>query len=637
MSDKHIIIGTAGHVDHGKTTLIRALTGIDTDRLKEEKERGMTIDLGFASFSLPGGRKVGIVDVPGHERFLKNMLAGATGVDLVLLVIAADEGVMPQTREHLEILELLEAKKGVVALTKVDMVDEEWLEVVEEDVRQSLAGTFLDGAPIVRVSGVTGEGVSELVSVLARIVEEIDARSVVGPFRLPVDRVFTMTGFGTVVTGTLVSGSINVGDAAEILPQGIAARVRGLHVHGVKHDRVEAGNRVAVNLVGVEVGDLARGSVLVPPGYLRPSRLVDVLLRVLPEAPGPVTSRARVRLHIGTAEVLGRLKILDREQIPPGGEGLAQFAAETPVVSARGDRFVIRSYSPMRTIGGGVVLVPNAPRRRRFDPKAIEALAARKRGDAVDLVEDALLAAAGGSVHRQLAESAGLSEEIVSDALAALTASGRAKRLGPERWIHETNYAQTAARIEAALQAYHESNRFRAGMPREELRLAAARAMDVRTFGAMLAALEAAGRVVCDEKSVRLTSHEVRLDDEEQRLSDRIEELFRSAGLNPPSVQEATAGGGQLAHDIFALLVERGRLVKLAEDCYLHADALAAARSALVEHLKAKGQITVSEFRDLVGSSRKYIVPLLEYFDAERVTRRVGDIRVLARSSPPHA
>ena len=631
--EKHVIIGTAGHVDHGKTTLIRALTGIDTDRLKEEKERGMTIDLGFASFTLPGGRRVGIVDVPGHERFLKNMLAGATGVDLVLLVVAADEGVMPQTREHLEILELLEAKKGVIALTKCDMVDDEWLEVVQDDIRQAFAGTFLEKAPIIAVSGTTGAGIGDLGKQLAAMVEEIEERSASGPFRLPVDRVFTLTGFGTVVTGTLVSGTIHVGDAVEVLPEGLQTRVRQLQVHGARQEQAVAGTRVAVNLVGVEVEDLQRGSVIAPPGYLRASQLIDTTIRLLPTASAPLRSRTRIRLHIGTTEALGRLKILDKEEIAPGEEGLAQFVAEQPLVSSRSDRFVIRSYSPMHTIGGGIVLDANAPRRKRYDQKSIDALKTRLQGVPADMVEDILLTTTSGVAVKNIAASTGLEQQLVTDVLTKLAAKGRARKLGTEKWIHETLYSQIIGRVENTLRTYHDTHPFKSGMPREDLRITAARTLDARTFAVILSALELNGQISCGENTVRLASHEVKLGESEQSIADKIESMYKSAGMNVPTQEEAISVCGNLAKEMFSLLVERGKLMKIDEGLYFHAELIAKAQSALEQHLKSNGKITVSEFRDLIGSSRKYVVPLLEYFDSKRITRRVGDARVLAKSS----
>jgi selenocysteine-specific elongation factor len=625
----HIIIGTAGHVDHGKTTLIRALTGIDTDRLKEEKERGMTIDLGFASFTLPGGRKVGIVDVPGHERFLKNMLAGATGVDVVLLVIAADEGVMPQTREHLEILELLEAGKGVVALTKSDMVEEDWLALVEDDVRAALKSTFLRNAPVVRVSGTTGAGVKELADVLAALVADTQAKSSSGPFRLPVDRVFTMTGFGTVVTGTLVSGVIRVGDAVRVLPQGIETRVRQIQVHGAKEQEAQAGTRVAVNLAGVEMTDVERGCVLVPPGYLAASPRIDAFIRMLPDAPKPLKSRARVRLHIGTAEHIGRLNVLGAGEIPAGAEGYIQFISETPTVAARGDKFVLRSYSPMRTIGGGTVLDPNPPKHRPSDRRVIDTLETRRKGEPSDLLEDALLIAPGPVALKDAAVRVGVSEQEAKTLVDGLGEAGKTILLEGNRVIHSVVFSALASRIAGALEEYHRSNPLKAGMPKEELRASLGRGMDLKSFVAVLGEMERLGQVTASENTVRLPGHEVRLTDDQKRAADAIERVYRESGFNAPTSEEGMAQGGPNARNVFQYLVESGALVKIDEGLFLHRETVAQAEATLRKHLSDGGKITVSEFRNLTGSSRKYVVPLLEYFDTKRITRRIGDERVL--------
>ncbi len=625
-SEAHIIIGTAGHVDHGKTALIRALTGINTDRLKEEQERGMTIDLGFASLKLPDGTVVGIVDVPGHERFLKNMLAGATGVDVALLVIAADEGVMPQTREHLEILQLLEARVGVVAITKCDLVSPEWLGLVEEDVRSVLKETFLADAPMVRVSSVTGEGVPELMDTLTSLISRIEPRSAAGPFRLPVDRVFTITGFGTVVTGTLVSGTIRLGDAISILPEGIESRARQLQVHGRKVEEAYAGSRVAVNLAGVDVQDIRRGAVIVPPGYLAASDRLDVLVRILPDAPIVLKNRLRVRMHIGTAEHIGRMIVLCGGDIADGCEGFAQFISETPVVAARNDRFVIRSYSPMHTIGGGVVLEPYAKRHRPGDPAVLDALERRRKGDPIDILEDTLLVASVPLTLKDAISTSGVSEH---DAALAI-ADGRIKKIAGERIIHPAVFSALKSRVISSLEAYHNDKPLRAGMPREDLRIASARNLDAKAFQSLLAEMEAAGEILLSEHLVKLPSHSVSLSPAEEQMAQALDDLYRNMGMNAPSLDDALAQTGA-TREILNYLLESGTLVMIDKDLALHTDVVERARSLLLDKLAEGGGITVSEFRDLIGSSRKYVVPLLEYFDAERLTRRVGDVRVLVR------
>jgi selenocysteine-specific elongation factor len=389
-TSQHFIIGTAGHVDHGKTALIRALTGAETDRLREEQERGMSIDLGFASFQLPSGRLAGVIDVPGHERFLKNMLAGAGGIDLVVLVIAADEGVMPQTREHLDILNVLQARSGLVAITKADLVDEEWLELVRDEIAGALQGTFLEGAPMLAVSSVTGQGLAELTATLDRLAEQVPTRPIVGPWRLPVDRAFTIGGFGTVVTGTLIAGVARVGDRVAVLPRGVETRVRGLQVHGSPATVVEAGTRVAMNLAGVGLEGVERGDVAAPPGVYQPTLALDVRLDVLKSCPREVKNRTRVRVHLGAAEVLARLNLLDADALQPGDSGLAQLRLESPTVAAKGDRYVLRFYSPMTTIGGGAVIDPHPPRHRRFAAAVLQNLAVKEKGTPAELVAEAV-------------------------------------------------------------------------------------------------------------------------------------------------------------------------------------------------------------------------------------------------------
>ena len=637
---KHLIVGTAGHVDHGKTTLILAMTGINTDRLKEEQERGLTIDLGFASLKLPSGRTVGIVDVPGHERFLKNMLAGASGVDIALLVVAADEGVMPQTKEHIDILQLLESKQGVVALTKSDAVEEDWLQVVEDDLRDYLSDTFLANAKIVRVSGVTGEGIDELTREIDVLAETAEQRPIEGPFRLPIDRVFTMTGFGTVVTGTLVSGTLKLGDPVRILPAQIDTRVRGIQVHGKKQEAAQAGSRVAVNLAGVEVAEIERGDVLLPPGYLRASTMLDVSVTVLDDSPRPLTTRTRIRLHLGTAEVIGRTTVfrdLSAAEIPkhprgiePGERGFVQLRLESPVVAARGDKFVLRFYSPMRVLGGGIVLDPNAARHRASEKNVIERLERKLKGDPVDIVEDTLSIRESGLPADQIAQITALSAGEVSKALEELIRAGRVIQAG-NRFLHRGACESVMARAKSIMGGYFEANPMKSGMPKEEFRRHLGPAMDAKGFQALLTVMSEAGDVAVSEATVNLPGHVPTLDDKAQRLVESIESAYREAGANPPLLTELEQRHGALAKDVAALLLERGDLVKIEVDLLFHREVIEKAENVLRKYLEQSSQMTVAEFRDLIGSSRKYVVPLLEYFDAKRVTRRVGDQRVLGR------
>lgn len=627
---KHLIVGTAGHVDHGKTTLIHALTGINTDRLKEEQERGLTIDLGFASLRLPSGRTVGIVDVPGHERFLKNMLAGASGVDIVLLVVAADEGVMPQTREHLDILELLESRQGVVALTKSDAVEDDWLEIVEDDLKEYLKDTFLRDARIVRVSGVTGEGIDTLRAEIDRLADAAEQRPPEGPFRLPIDRVFTMTGFGTVVTGTLVSGTVKVGDPARILPQTIDTRIRGIQVHGSKQESAQAGSRVAVNLAGVEVADIERGDVLLPPGHLQASTAIDASVRVLPDAPRSLANRTRVRLHIGTAEAIGRAAILGAREITPGQRGFVQLKLESPVVAARGDRFVLRFYSPMALLGGGIVLDPTAPKHRANEKNLTEKLQHKLKGDPLDIVQDALAVREAGMPAEELAKATTLPPAEVDAALQELLRSARVMQLGA-RFIHKGALEAAAARAVSLLSSYFLANPMKTAMPKEELRQQLSATLDSKGFQTLLSAFAQAGAVEVSDTAVNLPGRKPALVTKDQELVDAIEETYSRAGTNPPLLSDLEAAHGPRAKDATALLAERGTLVKIAPDLFFAKTAIEAAENVLINYLQSHEGITVAGFRDLVGSSRKYVVPILEYFDGKRLTRRVGDMRVLVK------
>ncbi|HZT41818.1 MAG TPA: selenocysteine-specific translation elongation factor [Chthonomonadaceae bacterium] len=630
---KHVIIGTAGHVDHGKTTLIQALTGTNPDRLKEEQERGMTIDIGFAALKLPDGTVAGIVDVPGHERFLKNMLAGASGVDVVLLVVAADESVMPQTIEHLDILRLLDVRNGVVALTKTDIADKEWTDAVEEDVRAHLQDTFLADAPILRVSAVSSKGLDALKRALQSAVSRAEARNLSLPFRLPVDRVFTRPGFGTVITGTLVAGKIRVGDAVEIVPQKIQTRVRGLQVHGQKVSEAEAGSRVAVNLAGVETEEIERGAQLAPPGVLAPTRALDAVLRLLPNASRPLKDRTRVRLHLGTAEILGRIRILDeRSELAPGAQGYVQFSAETELTCARGDRFVVRTYSPMTTLGGGIVLDAAPARHRKASPAVLAALAAKERGTPEDLIETTLERCPFGLPKKELPAAAGLLPPETEQALQTLIAGGQVAVLPGERLFAVPILNTLTDRARTALEAYHKQFPLRPGMPREELRAALGRDADARAFTSLLTTWQAGGLLVSEGATVRLAGFQVELNERQKALLERIEEVYRAAGIFSPTLEEVCREVKAPPDAVGAMLrvgMERGRFVKAQEGVYYHADTIAHLQQLVRDYVNANGTITVGALRDMTQSNRKFALLVLEYFDQIRFTRRQGDERVL--------
>lgn len=630
-----VVVGTAGHVDHGKTVLVRALTGVDTDRLKEEKERGISIELGFAPLELPDGQVVGLVDVPGHERFIRQMLAGAGGIDLVLLVVAADEGVMPQTREHLAIVDLLQVQGGVIALTKKDLVSEDWLELVAEEVRETVRGTVLADAPMVAVSAVTGEGLDELRRLLAEQAQTVTPREASGPARLPIDRVFTVRGFGTVVTGTLWSGTLRQDQAAVILPQDVACRIRQLQVHNRRVNEAFAGQRVACNVTGVEVGQVERGSVLVQPGSFRPTRRLDVWLKLLPAAPREVRHAQRVRFYLGTAEVLGRVLLLDREELLPGEAAMGQLALEEPVVAARADRFVLRSYSPMTTIGGGFVVEPYAVKHKRHRPEVLAELQRKLAASPSERVLQALERCPWGLPLAELAVlaqvTAGEAEEVVQK----LTAQGKILALTYEGGKYLVTAAQATRwqeEVLAALGHYHQLYRLRRGMPREELRTRRFAALPPRVFYSLLEYWQGQGLLVDRSGSVALRDFAPRPTAEEQEKLATIAAAFRQGGWQPPSMEEVLGRlglDGEEGQELVRYLVQEGQLIKVAEGLYFSREAVAAAKEKVAGLIREKGSVELAAVRDALGSSRKYVLPLLEYFDQIHFTKRVGDKRVL--------
>jgi len=637
---RHVIIGTAGHVDHGKTTLIRALTGIETDRLAEEKARGMTIDLGFAYLDLPGDPPIraGIVDVPGHERFVKNMLAGAGGVDVALLVVAADEGPMPQTREHLDILTVLGVERGVVALTKTDLADDDLRELAAETTREALAGTPLEGVPLVAVSAETGAGMDELRATLARVAAETparDARS--APFRLPVDRAFSLPGVGTVVTGTLVAGTLRVGDPVSVQPQGIATKARTLQSHNERVETAEPGMRVAVNLPGVEVGQVERGAVLCPPGTLAPTNLIDVHLSLLRSAPRPLKHRERVRVHLGTGEVLARVLLLEGGEVESVAEAVAaQLLCETPAAPARGERFVLRTYSPARAVGGGTVRDPRPARRYRRGDQSALALFEARADDVAQTVHAALAARHADFSPAEIASETGLEPAVATVALESLVDEGRAEVLTDGRYFSGAAAQRLTDTAKRTLAAYHRQNPYRKAMPRDGLRAPLAKAAAVRDFNALLTWLVAQGVVVSEGAlGVRLPEHEVTLPVRWQQAAEEMLPVFESGGLLPPSPGNFQANYPRDVNVVTILnaLTEEGSLARLADDLYVAASAVEAAKAAIRKLAKTPEGITVGTLRDATGSSRKVILPLLEYLDAQRFTRRVGDARVLVEAA----
>ena len=627
------VIGTAGHVDHGKSTLVRALTGIDPDRLREEKEREMTIDLGFAWLTLPGGEPVGIIDVPGHKDFIENMLAGVGGIDAALFVVAADEGVMPQTREHLAILDLLDIHNGVVALTKLDAVeDEEWLELVSADVADTLQGTCLGGAPIVPVSARSEAGLEQLLAALEEVLASSKPRRDRGRPRLPVDRVFTIAGFGTVVTGTLVDGSLSVGQEVEIQPQGLKARIRGLQTHKQKIERAVPGSRVAVNLSGVRKEDLQRGGVVTAPGWLHSTVLVDVQLDYLSDNPRPLRHNQQAKFFSGAAEVLTHVCLLGAETLLPGQSGWAQLRLSSPLALVKGDRFILRLPSPSTTIGGGIVVDAYPGRRhRRFRPGVIQRLETLAQGTPAEIMLQAM-ERGGLLMGRELAQASGLGEQA-EQALAELVATEQAIILGSENmqaggrtqlFVSRSGWSALTEHMERELRAYHDSYPLRIGMPGEMLR--SRLKLQPRLFNAVMAQAVAEERVSDQGATVRLPAHAVRFSPEQQKQVDALLGRFRSKPYAPPSVKESRAAVGE---ELLMTLMAQRQFVQVSADVLF----LAVTYDEMVERIRAyiqeQGSLTVAATRDLFKTSRKYALGLLEHLDVKNVTRRVGDERVL--------
>lgn len=632
---KQIILGTAGHIDHGKTSLIRALTGIDTDRLKEEKERGITIELGFAHLELPGGKLIGIVDVPGHEKFVKNMVAGATGIDLVALVIAADEGIMPQTREHLEICELLGIRHGLVVLTKIDMVEEDWLELVCEDVSEYLSNTFLAGAPIVEVSSVTGQGLEELKQALDKLVQDIPEKEVGHLFRLPIDRVFIIKGFGTVVTGTTVSGRIRVGDEVTIYPEEIPSKIRGIQVHNRDMEEVRAGLRTAINLQGVEKSSIKRGDVVATADSLRPTFMVDVFLNLLASAPKKLKNRAKARFHTGTSEILGTVVLLDRDELAPGQSCFAQIRLDSPTAVLRGDRFVLRSYSPVRTIGGGTVLHPLPRKKKRFSDELLNELKVLHEGTMEQAVEEFVKMERFHGVERSTLQFlSNLSKKKLNEALAPLQAKKQLIEVDKERGtlIHSEYMDKVRKEILERISQYHEQYPLRVGLPKEELRSQITIVKDPKLFNFILNQLTKEGIIVQEKELIRLKEHKITLAEDQKKTREELEKIYLESGLQPPYFKDVKGNfPGNTAEEVLEVMVKDGILVKVKEDLYFHREAIEDLQRRLVAFLKDNGEITTPQFKDMTGASRKYTIPLIEYFDKSQVTVRVGDNRVLRK------
>ena len=632
---KHIVLGTAGHVDHGKTALIKALTGIDTDRLKEEKERGITIDLGFASLSMKSGQMISIVDVPGHERFVKNMVAGVAGIDLVVLVIAADEGVMPQTREHLHICSLLGIKTGLVALTKIDLVDEEWLELVTDDVRNFLEGTFLSSSPIIPLSAVTGVGLPEFLIALDHVSSELEEEYDTGVFRLPIDRVFTMRGFGTVVTGTLMSGQVKVAEGVEILPKKLTAKIRGVQVHNQNVAMGEAGQRTAINLQGLEKAMITRGDVLARPATLEPSSRLDVYLEYLACAGRKLKNRALVRFHAATSEIIARMILLNRDEIEPGEKSYAQLVLGSPTVTMARDRFVIRSYSPVTTIGGGMIIDPLAKKQKRYVDKALHECSQLHEGTSVERTATIIERAGFEGISTQrLVMRTGIQQNHLRQILDKMFSERQAVLVDRDetRIVSSSIYENLQQRILQETRLYHEKFPLKDGLPKEEMKTTMGRFVSSKLFHMAIKDLEKNGRIVVDRENIRLPDHSVNLEGELEDLQEKISAIYLNAWLTPPyrrELWEKFADRRREAESVFNVMAREGILIKVMEELYFYRDAIERLREDYKNLLRKEGRATPASFKELTGLSRKFIIPLMEYFDMTKLTIRAGDYRLL--------
>lgn len=633
---REIILGTAGHVDHGKTSLVKALTGTDTDRLEEEKRRGITIELGFAFLDLPCGHRLGIIDVPGHERFVKNMVAGAAGIDLVAFIVAADEGIMPQTVEHFEICRLLGVKSGLVIITKKDMVEPDWLDLVKEEVREFLAESFLADAPMVAVSSTTGEGIDEVRDALDLIVRESEFFEAYGPFRLPIDRIFSMKGFGAVVTGTSISGRIRVGESVIIYPKGIETKIRGLQVHGSDVEEAEAGRRTAINLQGIEKDTIDRGDILATAGSLKPSYMLDADFLYLSGNPKKLKNRTRVRVHIGTAEIMGRIVLLEEEELEPGKKTVVQLLLEVPIGTWPGDHYVVRSYSPVRTIGGGVVFNNSPVKRRRFKAENKKFIRLYHEGTPEERIllflEEAGLS---GLTAQDLSVKMGIFGKPFQKLIKGPVSGKKILVIDSDKqlYVEAGVYGGLKKKIEGIVSEFHQGNPLKPGISKEELRSRLFRGKDQKLFHLALQDLIKQNILAQDEAVVRLKDHTVSFAEDEKALRKEVEKIYREAGLKPPTVKELfdrLAGYTQKqVKEILDVLLREELLVKVKEDLYFATTVLGALQQRLVDHIQKHDDIDAQGFKAMTGLSRKFSIPLLEHFDKIKLTIRVGDKRVL--------
>lgn len=628
----NFIIGTAGHIDHGKTSIIKRLTGIETDRWEEEKKRGITIDLGFAYFDLPNGQRAGIIDVPGHEKFIKNMLAGVSGIDLVLFVVSADEGMMPQTQEHLDILNLLELENGIVLLNKADLVDEEWLEIITEEVKEKLVGTFLEEAPILPVSAMTGQGFEELNEIIQSFSEKITLDQREGAPRIPVDRVFTSTGFGTIITGTLLDGELKVGDDVVLFPQEMPSKVKNIQVHGQKIDIAHSGQRVAVNLANVKKEDIHRGDVVAYNDTIKSTHMIDGKLNLLESSTRELRNWTRLRLYHGSKEVLCRLVLLDREVLKPGEEAFVQFRLEEKTACRFGDRFVVRFYSPLETIGGGLILDPNAVKHKRFKDDILKDLEVKSQGDPSSVIEKALERLSNEfPVVSDLVKQSGTQEDTVNEVMTQLIEDGSAHVLNGKHYIHQAFVEQLEEKTLRLLNEYHDKYPTRSGLKKDELKSKLLKGVNNKIFDGLLQILLESESFKMIGVVISLSQFEVLLPAKDQKIADQVVKLYKTMGYKPPNLPDVfnQLRLGKKDQEIINYLLESRILVRISDTIYLTAEDYDIAKERLVTFLTENKEVALSDYRDLLDTSRKIAVALLEHFDDIKLTKRLDNARVL--------
>lgn len=629
---KNIIIGTAGHIDHGKTTLIKALTGRETDRLNEEKKRGISIQLGFTHFDLPSGKRAGIIDVPGHEKFIRNMLTGVGGMDVVMLVIAADEGVMPQTKEHLDILSLLKIKKGIIVMTKSTLVDEEWLELVKEDIREKVKDTFLENAEIIPVDSVKKTGIDNLINKIDAITDETEARDVNTPVRMPIDRIFTITGFGTVVTGTLMEGKISTEDTLEVLPDKIQVRIRNIQVHGESVNTAYAGQRVAINLANTKKEDIERGQILTQVDSIEPTMMIDAKLKLLKDLPKSIKNRDRVRIYHGSSEIFARTTLLNTEEANAGENVYVQFRLEEPTAVKKGDHLIIRYYSPMETLGGAIVINSNTEKHKRFDESVIEELKIREKGSPEEIIEKQI------DIHSdqfpELSFIAKLTSQQMDDLnqiLDKLVKENKVIMLGKDNVIHKKYYEKIKTDLINMLELYHDSYPLKAGMLREEIRSKLFSKVKNKVIDSLIDVFVLNKVIKVQDKFMALYEFNIIFSPTHEKIKSELENIYLNDPYSTPkfeNVIDSMEFNNEDINQVFEAMLGKD-LIKLNQEIIIHMKAYEKAKLKLEEHINNNGSITLSEFRDILNTSRKYAIALLEYFDSEKITKRIGDKRVL--------